>query len=274
MTRRGRLLVALGLVVVLGAATAVGGVALDRWLRGAPIVPADGCVITALGRTVDLEPEQTANAAVIAAVGSSRGLPPHAVTVALAAALQESKLRNLPYGDRDSLGLFQQRPSQGWGTPRQISDPRYAAARFYAHLVAVRGWQDLPVADAAQKVQRSADGSAYAGWEPQARSLAQALTGHAGAAVACTVRHFAATPSGLAAGLLADFGGHALDRPVADPVRGWALAGWLVAHARAYRLAKVSYLGHSWSAATGRWAAGGVADPQVRFVVEPAPTPK
>ena len=84
------------------------------------------------------------------------------MTVALAAALQESNLLNLPYGDRDSLGLFQQRPSQGWGTAAQILDPAYAASAFYARLVDVPGWESLPVTQAAQLVQSSADPGAYA----------------------------------------------------------------------------------------------------------------
>ena len=104
---------------------------------------------------VVLTTEQTANAATIAAVGKRLGVPNHAVTVALATAFQESGLRNLDYGDRDSLGLFQQRPSQGWGSAATIRTPRLAAATFYAHLLRVRGWATLPVTEAAQKVQHS-----------------------------------------------------------------------------------------------------------------------
>jgi cell wall-associated NlpC family hydrolase len=95
--------------------------------------------------------------------------------VALATALQESGLRNLTYGDRDSLGLFQQRPSQGWGTAAQILDPVYASTRFYEALQAVSGWQSLTVAQAAQAVQRSAVPDAYATWEPLATALQGAI---------------------------------------------------------------------------------------------------
>ena len=102
-----------------------------------------GCVTEADGQ-VELSPEQMANAATIAAIGVRRGLPERAVIVALATAFQESQLRNLTGGDRDSVGLFQQRPSQGWGTPEQIQDTRYATARFYAAL-GFRPWYDKTI---------------------------------------------------------------------------------------------------------------------------------
>ena len=104
--------------------------------------------------------------------------------VAVATALQESGLRNLPFGDRDSLGLFQQRPSQGWGTPTQILDPGYAAGRFYVALLTVPGWQRLPVAAAAQAVQRSAVPDAYARWDDEATGVVAALSGTAPSAAA------------------------------------------------------------------------------------------
>jgi peptidoglycan DL-endopeptidase CwlO len=109
------------------------------------------------------------------APGSKEPLPPHAWVIALATAQQESTLVNVNYGDRDSLGLFQQRPSQGWGTPAQIMNPTYAATKFYQHLVQVPNWQHMPLTDAAQAVQRSAFPNAYARWEPLAGALVQAL---------------------------------------------------------------------------------------------------
>src|SRR5882672_11186466 len=141
--------------------------------------PSPSCRVSTGAETYTLDIDQAANSTTIAAVGKRLGLPNHAVTVALAAALQESRLRNLPYGDRDSLGLFQQRPSQGWGTPAQITDPAYAATQFYRALLKVSKWQTLPVTQAAQKVQRSGYPDAYAQWEPMATLLASALTGSA-----------------------------------------------------------------------------------------------
>lgn len=120
-------------------------------------------------------PAQVENAKAIAKVALDRGLPNHAVTVALATAMQESTLLNLNYGDRDSLGLFQQRPSMGWGTPDQVMDPYYAAGKFYDGLVGVWGWESMRVTDAAQLVQRSAFPEAYQQWVPLATDLAAAV---------------------------------------------------------------------------------------------------
>jgi cell wall-associated NlpC family hydrolase len=111
----------------------------------------------------------------VTAPGSQEPLPPRAWVIALATARQESALVNVRYGDRDSLGLFQQRPSQNWGTPAQIMDPMYAATTFYRRLVQVPNWQHIPLTEAAQAVQRSAFPNAYARWEPLADALVQAL---------------------------------------------------------------------------------------------------
>src|SRR3954449_6369318 len=171
---RGRPVLVTLLVLLLVAGTA-GWV----WWRGSigtvPLRP--HCTATALGNSTELSPEQAGNAAIIAAVAVQRGLPPRAATIGIATAMQESKLTNLEGGDRDSLGLFQQRPSQGWGSPEQVRDPVYASNAFYDVLVKIEGYQDLPITAAAQTVQRSAFPSAYADHEPQARIVASALTG-------------------------------------------------------------------------------------------------
>jgi hypothetical protein len=210
-----------------------------------------------------LGPDQAQEASVIAAAGGRLGLPDHAVTIALAAALQESKLRNLDYGDRDSVGLFQQRPSEGWGSRAQILDPNYAATAFYRRLQAVPGWQVLAVAAAAQDVQHSADGRAYESWAAEARVLAVDLTGEVPAGVSCQLTSF----HGLVpeAGALATAGEAELgvDPYGADPGPqvGWRIADWMVAHAYAYHLSTVSYADRRWSAATGRWISTTSADP-------------
>ncbi|MFC0532140.1 M23 family metallopeptidase [Phytohabitans kaempferiae] len=119
--------------------------------------------------------EQVTNAATIVKVGADLDVPRRGWVVALATAMQESSLRNLPGGDRDSIGLFQQRPSQGWGTPTQLADPVYAATRFYRALLQIDGWQNMPLTQAAQQVQRSAYPHAYAKWEDDANALLQAV---------------------------------------------------------------------------------------------------
>ena len=175
----------------VGAVVAVVAAGIVAWrLIGdtvAPFLEADDCEATVQGRTVVLAPEQAENAALIAAISVERGMPARAATIALATAYQESKLYNVEFGDRDSLGLFQQRPSQGWGTPRQLLDPVYATNAFYDALAEVDGYEGLEVTVAAQEVQRSAYPEAYADHEADARVLASALTGQSDNAFHCTV---------------------------------------------------------------------------------------
>ncbi|WP_433888483.1 C40 family peptidase [Streptomyces sp. CA-111067] len=124
---------------------------------------------------LDNPAEQVPGARTIVATGLAMGIPTRGQIVALATALQESGLRNLTYGDRDSLGLFQQRPSQGWGTATEILVPVHASTKFYQALEQVSGWQSLSVAQAAQAVQKSGFPDAYAKWEPLATAVQKAL---------------------------------------------------------------------------------------------------
>lgn len=124
---------------------------------------------------LELPAEQIPHAKTIVATGIAMKVPERGQVVALATAIQESRLRNLVYGDRDSLGLFQQRPSMGWGTPEQIRDPVYSSTRFYKGLLEVNGWQQMTITQAAQAVQRSGYPDAYAQWEPLARALQEAI---------------------------------------------------------------------------------------------------
>ncbi|MFF3324694.1 hypothetical protein [Streptomyces sp. NPDC002889] len=236
------------------------------------------------GPSYELTPEQAGNAATISAVGTSRGMPERAVTIALATALQESALRNIRHGDRDSLGLFQQRPSQGWGTPRQILDPVYASGKFYEHLAQVPGYSRLPLTAAAQIVQRSGFPQAYAKHEPDATLLAASLTGRASATLTCETRQSGGRGTGSPAKVRAELvrafgpevlpdaahgggtGGGRTSAPAASQVsvpvpaaagasaggpgsrRGWELAHWAVARAEGLRIEEVSYGGRVWSA--------------------------
>ncbi|WP_043261258.1 hypothetical protein, partial [Streptomyces sp. e14] len=209
--RRGRLLRTGAALVVL---LAVAGYLVVQYVTGGT---GPGCkVVSADGGAASYEftPEQAVNAATIAAVGTNRGLPERAVTIALATALQESGLRNIEHGDRDSLGLFQQRPSQGWGTPKEIMDPAYAAGMFYEHLAKVPDYQRLPLTVAAQRVQRSGFPEAYAKHEPDATLLAAALTGRAAATLTCQGRPGTARttgPDAVRAALVRDFGRDAVE---------------------------------------------------------------
>jgi hypothetical protein len=234
-----------------------------------PTVP-PSCRV-AVGATIySLEVDQAANATTIAAVGKQRGLPDHAVTIGLAAAMQESRLHNLGHGDLDSLGLFQQRPSQGWGTPSQVQNPRYAASAFFDHLALVSNWQTLSVTEAAQQVQHSAAPGAYAQWESEARALAQAMTGEVPAGLSCRFQASSSTtvsPS-LEQTMAAELGGTTLGAPLPAP-RGWTVATWLVGHAQPFGLRAVIFAGQRWTPSAGAWTPYNPVDTQVRVVRTP-----
>lgn len=204
---------------------AVAGYLVVQYITGGSGGP--GCKVVSGkgdGASYEFTPEQAVNAATITAVGTARGLPERAVTIALATALQESALRNIKHGDRDSLGLFQQRPSQGWGTPKEIMDPTYSAGEFYDHLVKVPGYTRLPLTVAAQRVQRSGFPQAYAKHEPDAALLAAALTGQSAATLTCEGRPAATRasgPDGVRAALVRDFGRDVLE-PAGAEVNGGA----------------------------------------------------
>lgn len=281
--RRGRLArSAAALAVLLGLASYVG----LHQMTGSKGTPR--CSVGSGDHRYEFTPEQASNAATISAVGTTRGLPERAVTIALATALQESALRNIAYGDRDSLGLFQQRPSMGWGTPEQIMDPVYSAGKFYAGLEKVPGYSRLPLTVAAQKVQKSGFPQAYAKHEPDAALLAAALTGRTPAGLSCTANPEEGRPGDprkVRAELIRAFGERAAPtavtggpsagrsaaeppvlvvpvRPVAgagsgaDERRGWELAQWAVARAEALRITEVSYGDRVWRAgeALGGWS--------------------
>lgn len=258
----GRVRRALVTVIAVIAVVAGVGIAINRGVG--PLPNPEGCSADVAGRVVDLSTEQAENASVIAAIGVRRGLPARAVSIALATAYQESKLVNLDHGDRDSLGLFQQRPSQGWGTARQIENPYYSSNRFYDELVKVHGYQTMRITDAAQRVQRSGYPDAYSAHAEDARALASALTGYSPAEFSCVVHNATAAPaprSGSRAGQVRRDLRHAFgpipvrvhDREVdvrvgGHQVHGWAVAHYLVAQADRLGVTEVAYDGRVWSA--------------------------
>ncbi|MFV0127976.1 hypothetical protein ACLGI4_09715 [Streptomyces sp. HMX112] len=292
--RRVRIAAAFAVLLALIAYVAV------RYVTGGHV---PRCTVGSGSARYELSPEQAANAATISAVGTTRGMPERAVTIALATALQESALRNIAHGDRDSLGLFQQRPSQGWGTEAQIMDPVFSASRFYEHLAQVPGYSRLPLTVAAQRVQRSGFPQAYAKHEPDAALLAAALTGRAPASLTCVTGNAprrAGDPAKVRAELVRSFGKGVLPgAPAAAgapagagrlsvpvpaavetgpgsaggaPRRGWELAQWAVARADGLGIAEVSYAGRVWRADASEdgWRPGGGTDAgAVRMRVAP-----
>ena len=229
------------------------------------------------GSPYSISTEQAANAATITAVAVKRELPPRAVTIALATALQESKLNNVEYGDRDSLGLFQQRPSQGWGSPGQILDPRYAAGKFFDALVKVRDWERKQLTVAAQAVQQSGHPTAYQQWEDQADTLAGAFTGAEPALLSCSFPEptVAATPAKVMQLLALELPHTRLVATTQAgelrPVAAWATVGWLVAKADRLGIEAVAHDGRRWTRTDGWRVDQSARADRIRFEVARIP---
>jgi hypothetical protein len=278
------------LIVVLVVAGLLAG--LGIWLLhrvgNLTIFSSSGCTATSSTGSVGLDLSQAGNASTIAAVGIKLGVPVYGVEIAVATALQESKLHNLSSGDRDSVGLFQQRPSQGWGTTQEILDPVYASTRFFEALESVPGWQSMQLTDAAQAVQKSGYPDAYAQHEADAKVIATVFSGASDAGLACTLdgptfspdaKASAAllTPRGqtlvntmryqFGSGNVGSIGGIQKDGAafsVSAPAgmssaeatqRAWAYANWATAQAETLGVSDVSFDGRAWSASesTSSW---------------------
>lgn len=243
---------ALGLTVVTVAAT----------LHDREPSRAEYCVADVEGTRAQIDLEQARWTSLMAAMAQNRGLPPRATTIAIATAYQESRIHNIDYGDRDSIGLFQQRPSQGWGTVEEILQPPYSIGKFYDGLVEIPDYTTLEITVAAQAVQRSAFPRAYAQHEPASRSLASSLRGYSPAAFTCQLNE---SGVGSATAVLADVnaafgdlggavtGDEVVTRFTGPPedtrIRGWALAHYAVANASNLGITSVSFDGRRWSVA-------------------------
>jgi hypothetical protein len=253
-------------VVALAAIlTAVGVFAVVSCIK--PLLVTSGCQAGTGQGAFALDTQQAAIAATIAGVAHQQAMSARAVTVAYATAMQESKIHNLAYGDRDSIGVFQQRPSEGWGPAAKLRDPVYATTKFLQALARVPGYKTKPVYQAAQAVQHSADGYAYVQYQREAASLAAIFTGQAPHAVWCWSQEPAKGTADIAAAknaLVKTFGSLGTDsistpgdapsmvvRPGQQPGFGWEVASWLVTHAARYRIHTVSYSGYRWRAAAG-----------------------
>jgi hypothetical protein len=283
-------------VVLLGMLGAGGFFVYNAFTGG---ISEENCTATgADGQSSTIENERMANAATIAAVARAKSLPERATIIALATAEQESKIRNLSGGDRDSVGLFQQRPSQGWGTADQISDPVYATGKFFHALLNVNNWNTIDVGKAAQQVQRSADssGESYSQWEGMATVLATSLDAKSGTSLTCKyndpklaveapgangltpraaavgqalVKAFSANGAGAAPQY--SHSGDGLTLRIAssnglfDPR---VVAAWAVASAKNLSVDRVQYADQVWTRSSGKWettspATGGTVDVSV-----------
>lgn len=274
---------------------AVGGYLVVRAFAPviAPVLTGSGCVATGDHQSILLDTEQGSIAATIAGVAHQKAMPRLAVTIAYATAMQESKLHNLSYGDLDSVGVFQQRPSEGWGPRRDLEDPIYATSKFFRALKAIPGYRKMPVSQAAQAVQHSADGAAYTQYEKMAAAMTPAFTGQRGHAVYCWSGSASRAPADLSrisSGLGTTFGTavarEATDQrdsrgSVADgtstqmqvrieaPRLGWEVATWLVTHASTYHIHQIRFAGYQWRAAASSkgWVRDAGAPPEGTLVL-------
>ena len=250
-----RALGCLAVALVLLIATGVGAF---WWLRSRnltePVPGQQRCVATVNNRSTVVDLDQAHFASIITGISVRRGLPPRAASIALATAYQETGIRNLDYGDRDSVGLFQQRPSQGWGTKQQLMDPYYATGKFYDALVKIDNWENADITDVAQKIQFSGYPEAYRDHEADARILASALSGQSAAGFSCLDRSgTTGDTKGLRSSLQRTFGN--LDDSAEDSVvtiratserRAWAYAHFAVANAQLYGVTNVKIGNRSW----------------------------
>jgi len=245
--------------VVLGLVVAT--ILVATVLRDRKPLRSEFCVAQVGTVRAEIDLEQARWASLMAAISQRRGLPPRATSIAIATAFQESKIHNIDYGDRDSVGLFQQRTSQGWGTVKQISDPHYSIGRFYDALVKVKGYESMKITEAAQKVQRSAFPGAYAQHEDYSRALASALRGYSPAKFTCQINpKGSGTIARVTQDVKAAFGGIPFDTNGDDAsypmsgkasdvrARGWALAHYLVGNASHLRITDISFGNRQWSA--------------------------
>jgi hypothetical protein len=256
-------------LAVVALAVAGGFVLKAVWNTAKSHLIAEDCTVGDF--TLDTDQAAVASTMVGAVTSYRVRLPERATVLVLAAALQESKLRNLltNEGDRDSVGVLQQRPSQGWGKVpgqpdsiadrvKRLNDVGFATTIFLDYLLAhVPHWQTLPLAQAIQEVQRSADGSLYAQHEVEAQQLADALQGIKPAGITCSfekptkVASAAVVAEQAGAQLGIDTPRAAGPRTVRVPGARWQTVAWFVANANRLGIERVAYAGKAWTRADG-----------------------
>ncbi|BCW37000.1 hypothetical protein StoSoilA2_30560 [Arthrobacter sp. StoSoilA2] len=272
------------IVAVLALALVAGAIyAIVAILQRSETLVSERCLAVMGSESYELATDQAANASLITAISVQRGLPPRAASIALATAMQESKLRNINYGDDagpDSRGLFQQRPSQGWGTEAQVMDPVYATNAFYNGLIKIPGYETMEITQAAQQVQRSAFPRAYAQHENMGRAFASALTGHSESALTCELRmpEAAGDPAAVVQELTTAFGpqratvqGRSVQLDITG-TQAWAVAHWAVANAKSLSITQVDVGGQTWNREKrSGWIASAAPSESVTITVS-APT--
>ena len=247
MARRGRTVGTVLVIVGVLVGLVIAAVVIIHQIPDHPPLPGEQrCVATAAGRSVAVDTEQAQNASIIAGVSVRRGLAPRAASIALTTAYQESNLRNLDHGDRDSVGLFQQRPSMGWGPREKLMKPVYASNRFYDALIKIHGWESADITRIAQQIQISGYPDAYRDHESDGRVLASVLTGQSPAGLRCLIRdRRPGDPAGLVKALHRTYkitpkrSGSVITISAKSGGRAWSYAQFALASAREHGVTSV-----------------------------------
>lgn len=266
--------VALLITIAVLAGLGFGGAAAYRYLYER-LTP-ERCTVVSGDTSVTLTREQAKNASIIVAASVERGLPERAAIIALATAYQESGLRNLDYGDRDSLGLFQQRPSYGWGTEEEIMDPWYSSNRFYEELVKFDDWETTDINDIAQKVQRSGHPEAYRKHVDNATAVARSLLGELPASLACinfdvsdqaAPEAFTEVLDALGDGVSYTVDGNVVLINADTETQLWSAAAMAMANSYEAAMSKAEVAGLEWSPRRAEWRAASSSGDQAGAVL-------
>lgn len=273
--------------IVAALALVAGGIWLWSSYTKTPLPIQDRCEADAGGRSATIDLDQAHYAGIIAGMSIKRGLAPRAASIALATAYQESGIANLDYGHADSLGLFQQRPSKGWGTEKEILDPWYSTRAFYRVMERIKNWETKDINDVAQAVQRSAYPEAYRKHVDKARALASALTGETPASFSCIVGSpVTGDADGLSSYLTKTLGtdvitvatsSTGLTVTATKPRYAWSVAHLAIANVGRYGVSSVHLGGYGWTHSTTTlavWQGTGPTDATEVTIVVNGATPR
>ncbi|MGD7788281.1 hypothetical protein ACQCX2_08145 [Propionibacteriaceae bacterium Y1700] len=250
-----RLLGAVTVLVLLAVVATVAAWVVLRERGLAPPTPIEHrCVARVSDHATAISIDQAWWTSIIVGTSVKRGLPPRAASIAMATVYQETGIRNLDHGDRDSVGLFQQRPSQGWGSVEKIMDPYYSTGKFYDALVKVDNWRNGDINDVAQAVQRSGYPEAYRDHEADGRALASTLAGWTPGGFSCSYEPTSGDPGAAKAYLRKTLGVKAAkdaDRTLTyeadSPQQAWTIAHTAIATGSRFGTVHVQVADKAWT---------------------------
>lgn len=233
--------------------------ALGVFGKRQPAPPRQRCIASTGHKSSEVDLAQAHYASIIAGIAVRRGLPTRAASIAVTTAATETNLHNLDHGDRDSAGLFQQRPSQGWGTKKQVMNPYYATNEFYDRLIKIKHWKTAKISDIAQRIQISKFPEAYKDHEETGQVLGPVLTGHSSHGIRCLIQdQQPGDARGLAHSLRKTYqttpkrSGRKIVIKASSDTLAWSYAQYAVANAREYGLSSAQVGKRRWTASSER----------------------